>query len=83
MEDKEDPIEASIDIKLFNAATAKYINAQKLKFVNKDTTSLATSQGSRRLAQKSNTSITTKQEKTNGFRLENRCIMSPRFYKPY
>lgn len=50
VEGKETSLEAGIDVKIFNASTGKYINTQKLKFVNKDTSSLDSSQNSKKQA---------------------------------
>lgn len=49
MEDSKSSLATCINVKLFNAATSKYINTQKLIFFSKDTTS--SSKGSKKSPQ--------------------------------
>lgn len=58
-EDKENSADAGIDVKIFNAATGKFIQTQKLKFVHKDNCSLSPTQYNPRLAKSTNTDMGT------------------------
>ncbi|XP_019238245.1 PREDICTED: uncharacterized protein DDB_G0288805-like [Nicotiana attenuata] len=64
--------ESGINVKIFSASTGKYINTQKLKFVNKDPNSLSSRKGNMLHIRMANSTNALMEGKTADFQLKNR-----------